>query len=468
MNDWGNLVSPEKVFIEREGIGYEYSEQQPGGLEVRLNSLLQGHHGTRNLIELFYCVPEVAGAVKVIAEAVSDAVWELKMFKDDKVVFSDNDFNRLFTQPNPLNTIRSLIYNAVCTEILTGKQFFYFNQPSTLAANYQNVLSWSNLPAEGVCVEMKKGVDVYSATELKDFVTEYKVGDRSFSVDKILPIVHTSLRNGFDLNDCKSPLLGAQKAIENLIPVYEARGAIYIKRGALGMWVSRKSDQSGNVALTPSEKKAMRDEMDQTYGLNRNKETVGITSQYVDFVKTSMSIAEMQPFDETLADAVAIYSCLGIPRSMVPSKDHSTFNNVNSDKKDFYTGVVMPWAKRYADGFTNQLKLNDSRRYIHASFKHIGVLQEDRKEKADVEKIYGEVFLQRWQSGVCSLNDWIIETEGEKGVGNLYEKKIFDLTPDEITLVKSIINLKVTIREAIPAPGATEPIKPIPNEPIKK
>ena len=458
---WDNMTIPERVFIEREGAGYDYSEDQPALLR-NLNgygnngfgNMFNGSFlGNINYLSLFYSLPEVAGAVHVIADAVADANWKLMMFMNDKAVYTDNNFNRLFTTPNPLNTIRELIYNAVATEILTGKQFFYFNRPSTLQNSYDNILSWFNLPADNVCVEMLKGIDPYSATVLSDYVKEYKCGQRIFEAEKVLPIVHLDITASVDLNNTKPMISGAERAIRNLIAVYEARGAIYQKRGSMGMWVSRKSDSSGVIALSPNENKMAREELNATYGLTGNRATVGITSQPLDFIKTSMSIAEMLPFDETLSDAVAIYSVLGIPRSMVPSKDSGTFNNVESDKKSFYTKVIIPWAQKYADNFTQFMQLEKSRRYIKADYSHIGVLQDNLKEKSQVDKTYGDVFLQRWTSGICSLNEWITATEGEKGIGNIYEKKIFDLTPDEVALVKSIINLKVTIRDSVGAPG---------------
>src|SRR5690606_24969072 len=82
------------------------------------------------------------------------------------------------------------------------------------------------------------------------------------------------------------------------------------------------------------------------------------------------------------------------------------------------------------------------RRYIWADFSLIPELQENRKEKAEVDKTNGAVWLQRWQNGVCSLNEWISSWDGEKGTGDIYEKKIFELSEEEVQQVKNYINLK--------------------------
>lgn len=437
-----NYNIPEKVFVDREGPYYEYSEDEPAAV-AKLNNFFQ-HWNSFDYASLFYCLPEVTSAVHTYAKAVSDANWKMCRFMDDEAIYTDKDFNRLFTQPNPLETMRDLVYSAVVIEILTGRNLFYINRPDTLGSDYRSALSWYNLPGgKAVNAHMKPGLDPYSATELSDYVTKYSMPGRIFPVDKVIPLVHLDICNKqIDLNKTKSLLAGADKAIKNLIAVYDARGSIYLKRGAMGVWVSKKTDASGNIALTPTETKQAAEEVNKDYGVTGNRLTVGLTSIPITFERTTMSIAEMLPFDETLSDAVAIYSVLGMPRSMVPSKDSSTFNNVDADKKEFYTGTIMPHAQKYADLFTNGFKFGDSRRYIKADFSHIGVLQDNRKDKATVDRTNGEVYMQRWLNSVWTLNDWIKAVEGEPGVGRLYETKILDLTPDEIAQVKTIVNFK--------------------------
>lgn len=438
---------PEKVFIEREGGQYFYSEEMPGGINMQIQNVLNGYYACQNYIELFYSLPEVFSPIHEIAKRVSDATWQLRKERNDEVVYDDPFFNKLFSQPNPLVSFKDFVYQSVCYEILVGRQLWFFNRPKTLAKDYKNIIGWWNIPSHEVTVDMKKGFDPYTATSISDFVNEYQLsmngGIRHFNVDEILPICHFDLRNGHDLNKVKSHLSGAEKAIRNLIPVYEARGIIYIKRGAMGLWVSKKSDNSGLIALTPKEAKDAAAQVNADYGLTNNKATIGVTSVPVEFIKTSMSIAEMQPFEETLADAVAIYKVLRVPRHLVPSKDNSTFANADADMKSFYTDVIIPWAKRYAESWTNYMKLSDFKRYIYPDYSHIEVLTDNRRQKAQYDAIEGNTYLQRWQNGACSLNDWITANGDAEIIGDpVYSKKILEYTPEELQRVKDIINMK--------------------------
>lgn len=440
--------APTKVFVEREGDQYEWSEDQPGLID-RFYNLLNGFYSAQNFIELFYCLPEVFAPIHEIASRVADANWQLKRDWNDEVDYKNADFNRLFSTPNPLMDHKSMVYWSVCYEILTGREFWYKNSPATLEAiadPFAATLAWWNLEAEKVHVEQNK-TDPYSATELKDFIKEYSIPNsngskRVFDTRNVMPIFNLNLKKAFDFNNCIPGLMGAEKPIRNLIPVYEARGTIFIKRGVMGFIVSRKSDDSGMQTLTKKERLQLDKDFNRTYGLTGGKETIAMTGMPVDFIKTAMTIAEMQPFDETLSDAVAIYKVLRVPRHLVPSKDNSTFANADSDMKSFYSDVIIPWARRYAMMWNNGFDVKKIRRYIYADFSHIDCLQDNKKEKSDIEKTMGTVWSQRFLTGACSLNEWIVSFDGTKGTEPWYEMKLGDMDTETLDKVKNFLNIK--------------------------
>lgn len=421
-------------------VNYEYSGDAPARLNRTIDNILYGPHSRQNFIQLFYTLPEIFAPVNEIASRVADACWQLRRDRDDQVVTTDENFNRLFTNPNPLMSTKQLIYQAVCYEILCGSNLQYLNIPSSLPRSYENIMTWTNIPVQR-CKINKKAVDPYTATTIEDFISSYETDDgRKFDPKNVINVSNFDLISGNKVDGYISQLCGAKLAIRNLLPVYEARGVIYIKRGALGFIVSKKSDESGLVSLTPKEKQETQNEFQNTYGLSAGKHQVGVTSAPVDFIKTAMSIQELQPFDETLADALAIYSTLRVPRHLCPNKDGSTFANADADMKSFYENTIIPIANKYAQIWTNEFKIPN--RKIYADFSHVGVLEENKKEKADVDKTNGIVHLQRFLSGVGTLNQWIVSTGNPVNSNPLYDKLLLDMTPDELEQVKIVVNLK--------------------------
>lgn len=442
---------PTKVYIERTDDPNEtmYSTMSPAQLNL-FYDLMHGRHAGENFLSLFYCLPEVFAPVHEIASRVADANWQLVKEWNDEVDYNDADFNKLFTAPNPLQDHKTFVYMSVVYEICTGGQFWYTYRDREYLVTpegeeYKNILGWWNLAAHTVCAVLAK-IDPYTAIKISDLVQRWEEADyimggkRVFDPADIDCVLNLSLDRPFDLNCRVSHLLGAEKAIRNLIPVYEARGVIYIKRGALGFVVSQKSDESGLQALSPKEKKQAREDFQETYGLTQDKSPISITALPVKFERTAMSIQELEPFNETLADACAIYAVLRVPPHLIPSKDKSTFNNANTDMKSFYTSVIIPWAKKYAQIWTTALSI--PRRYINPDFNHVDCLQEDKKLMAEYAQVMGNVWKQRWMSGVCSLNEWIAAVDGNVVKNNpVFDKKISEMDEKELTIVKGFLSL---------------------------
>lgn len=451
------IDAPDKVFVYDkhnrgavEGLdGWQdayWSEDGPFAGGIR--GLLSGYYGAQNYMALYECLPELFAPVNEIASRIADTRWQLRRYSDDEIVWDNEDFNRLFTRPNPLQSMQEFVKQAVVYEILTGKQFFYLNRPSGLWNDPSNILSWSNLPSQHVKIEVKERVDPYKISSVEEYIKAYTLkasanvtGFRggNYAVDQVIPIINISMDGLDKINDCRSHLAGAEMAIKNLIPVYQARGMIYIKRGALGFIVSDKSDMSGKVALPKSAREQIRAEYERTYGIIGGKSPVGIIDQPVNFIRTGMSIQELQPFEETRSAAIAIARCVRLPMHLALKTDQSTYNNADADYVDLYGSTVEPWAQKLGDIWTQAMGWAEDGYYIKASYDHLDILQKKKKEKADQERMEGETWLQRFNNGQCSLNEWIKSWGGVPVDSDLYNKKLFELDETQRNIIKQAL-----------------------------
>ena len=242
-----------------------------------------------------------------------------------------------------------------------------------------------------------------------------------------------------------SRLAPLRKPIGNLIAVYEARNVIYLKRGALGFIVSQMSDKTGAIALTPQERKKMLKEMTETYGVGDDQFPFGVSSFPLGFVRTNLSITELQPFDETLADAIAIAGAYGIPSVLVPRKDQSTFSNQATAEKAVYSSVVIPLAKRFCKDFTAFLKMEEggTKYYLDCEFNDVDCLQVGLKEAEEVKRLVNSRCAEQFNKGLITLNDWraqIGEAMIEESELPLASKLKWQMTDEELTQINRVFN----------------------------
>ena len=411
-----------------------------------------------NFIEMFKTIPEVFWPIDFIAKRISEAHFDLKRVKDDSLVWCNRlGADTILKQPNPIMSFREIVYQHFVYKLATGNAFFRASMADSVgsdAIKFQWCSNYWSLPAHLVEVkpmEYSYGVPMFGIANIDELIKGYTLNLGAYSGLTIpyWQIWHDrdgipELIRGNGYLKAESCLLSVKKPIANLIAVYEARNVIFLKRGALGFIVAQKEDPTGTVALEPSEKEELRKEFNSKYGLEEGKSPFAITDIPVNFIKTSSSIAEMQPFDETLEDAIKIASVFGIPSVLVPRKDQSTFSNQDAAEKSVYTSVIIPAAKRFCEALTTFLGLEKKGLYLDCDFSDVACLQVGLKEREEVKKLVNERCLSQFNNGLISINDWRSQIHEAALEGEIFEKTKFEMTPEEIAKVDSVIKAQVS------------------------
>lgn len=360
-------------------------------------------------------IPEVFAPIHAIATRAANANFQLRDKVTDEVIYDNKKWNKLNDQPNFRQSMRKLVYMMVFYKYACGNRYLFVRVPDLIKRSFDGIVSLQLLPPQDTEPHIKPDrPKIWYATSMQEVVDYYQVtstndGD-NISSDQVYfdPFLEFGVNS---INPVKgtTPLIAAEKPLSNLVGVYAARNVIYFKRGALGFIVSKKQDESGSVALTPEEKKDVRDQLQEDYGIvGRNKDIVGVTDADIDFVRIAMSIEELQPFEETAADAAAIYAILGVPGSFMPSKDNPTFNNVQSDERKLYVDVAIGEGDEIAKIFTTALMVDIEGFYIHADYTHIQALQEDKKTTADVDDVVMKTAFTKYEKNFITKNQALV------------------------------------------------------------
>ena len=375
-----------------------------------------------NFITLFNTVPEVAWPVNYIASRAAGAKYVLKKFKDDTVVWNNDTINRLLVKPNAFESWYRTLWKHFAYKLVTGNSFIKAAM-SDAFAGAKTLYKWCDryvtLEEPYVTIEYKRQMgDIYGVSDVEDVVQCYYHDYGQFVHRPIAP----------------------QCVFHDVDAVTDY--SIYVKRGGLGWLVSEMADDMGSRALTSTEKKQILEEADKMYGFGEGKYPYGISDVKLSFVRTNLSITDLQPFDETLADAVVIAGIYGIPPVLIPRKDQSTYSNQANAEKAVYSSVIIPLVQRFCQEFTHFLGLDQDGLYIDADFSGVDCLQAGKKEEQEVHRSIADRCKMEFESGVITLNDWRAQQGYQRVEDTLYDKLVSEMTPEEIQRLKQFINPK--------------------------
>lgn len=404
-----------------------------------------------NFLSLFGSVGEVFFPIDYIASRIAGGQFQLKKTSDDSVVWNNKPFNELIDRPNCLSSFHRLVYMHFVCKLATGNSYIKCVVPEAFNALktpiYKKCRNYWVLPPDKVNIVLNTYMPLFGNAEKSDIINYYQLQYGMNYAEQISPeiIFHDHDGNiNFQNQDFikgRSPLYSVKMAIDNLIPVYKARNTIYVKRGAIGIIVSAMKDDAGPIAITSEEKKSFIEEYNQSYGVGDEQFPFAFSEVALDFIRTSMSIQELQPFEETVNDAILISSAYGIPSVLVPREKQATYNNLKTAEKGVYTSKIIPMAKRFANELTKMLGFDMDGYYIDVDFSHVDCLQEGQKEKEEVNKIVSERAMIEFMNGIITLNDYRARIGESKVDVPLFDKILYEMIPDEIEVVKTIVGI---------------------------
>lgn len=365
----------------------------------------------RNLINLFHDIVEIQHPVRLIVDRCLNAKINLYRYKDDSIVWDNEKINKFLSQPNALYDFDEFFTSMLIYYLVTGNSYMSSDFDSISTSRWRYADNYYILPSDYVDIELQNlgKIDAFTFQEKKDIIKQYTVqknGSKiSYDPDTILHIKDVNINFNSNAYKGKSKLDSCIRPISNLIAQYEARNIIYVKRGALGAIVSRKYDAAGSVKITEEEKEGIRNSFHETYGVTGGRNPLAIIDADVDFVKFSMSIDELKPFEEYLSDTVAIASALNVPPNMAIRKDQSTFSNQEIGEISLYQNVAIPLTNKIISAIDNYLGLKDSGLYLKADFSHISQLQGNKKDEAVILKFNTESFTKLYENNSITYNE---------------------------------------------------------------
>lgn len=343
---------------------------------------------------LAFQLSEVFFPIDAIADRAASIPYEIRDENDKPITLSLRQ-KELLKKPNIFNSFSDLVYSIVFSLLADGNQYTYTNY-ATKDPSADMISSIWSMPPPSITVEYKKNTpSVFNVKSKSDLVEYYKVIDSKEKIDPRF-ITHTTTATLRKLTSIgiegKSPLCPAEKNINNLLAVYEARFKIYDSNGMAGI-LSRAATTSagGDIAAAmldanPITQEKMYEDLTGEYGLRGDKKAYGFAPYPIQFTKTLASIRELMPFEETLADAIAIAGVYGVDKDLVPQLKGTTFTNKDIAEVGLWQNVVKGVACDIASVLNDAFCLPQGQHFAPV-FDDVEALQEDKKQMLESDKL---------------------------------------------------------------------------------
>jgi hypothetical protein len=196
--------------------------------------------------------------------------------------------------------------------------------------------------------------------------------------------------------------------INNIIGIYESEGVIIDKRGPSIVLSSGKTDDTGNVALTKTEKTAIEDQFMERFGIRRHQSRAIITSAPVKLDTVGFSTKDLMLIEMSEDAIMRLCDGFGYPFPLIANDRTNSLGGNNTDpfKKLLYQDTIIPEAESMYEQWENFFNLMAYQLTMQKDFSHVAALQEDQEKQALARLRRNQAALIEFQNNLLTLNEW--------------------------------------------------------------
>lgn len=364
--------------------------------------------------DLYYAIPQLKTIIGKKKAMFANVIPIIKDKKGNELTGAlVDEFYKLIYQPNVMQSMNEFLENQLEQLDVYGNQFTYKNKPSNLQKF--PVALW-NISA--AYIEPELSGKVFDQVSISDIIKQYKYQDehlkRYYTTDEIMYMRHNDLDHPIIGS---SPLKHLKYPLSNIEGAYKFRNVIINEKGAIGILSNNSKDSMGAIPLSTKEKERIEKQHRATYGINENQARMIITEAQLSWTPMAYPTKDLMLFEEIDADTLVLIDHYGMNPHLF-ANNNTTYENLKSALKQTYSDTIQPYADKYFGQLSSFLEIEKyfgKGAYICPSYEHIKILQEDKKEGAELFKTTVDGIIQLQTSGLISAQqskDLIFQISG--------------------------------------------------------
>lgn len=365
----GSIPQDKGVFYDHKwfgrSLGYKY-----GGAQKDETLINEGYASNTDVYAIVRKITEAAINIPIdVYEKTNDGL----------VLVEDSGLVDLLNEPNKYQTQSEFRESALANILLTGDMFLL----GLSAIGFDNTVEELSVLASGITEVL---------TDSKNNVIGYRYTANGTTIDYTLDDVYhgkyyNPTTDGLECHRGLSPLQAGYRTLIASNELITAEASVYKNKGISGILSS-----GGETLMTPKEAKDIQSKLNDDIGGAEKANGVKATSANVKFTQIGMSPSDMEILKSGDVKLRGLCRLYGLDSNLIGDPKGSTFNNVQSAMKQFYTNAVIPNNERYISYLQRFVvpaySKAENREYVlKQDTSRIEALQVDKKSEAEKNSI---------------------------------------------------------------------------------
>lgn len=257
-----------------------------------------------------------------------------RIYLDNNEELTDNPkLKEVFDNPNPDQTLIDFYTEIYENLLLTGNVYVRSIQAvGSIGFDYE------------VLVSYRIDINANSIGEVVSY--EYLHPNGKTEIIPKDDILHIKTSNVVNVDDTEilyglSPLQAAWIVVKSSTEKFKADAAIFKNRGIVGI-LTNDTDN----AMLPQERERLQNEYDKEIGGSEKYNRIKVSTSRLRYIQTGMSPTDLKLLEGISSSLRILCSIYGISSILFNDNENSTYNNVAEAKRDAFTNVYIPLAKK--------------------------------------------------------------------------------------------------------------------------
>lgn len=408
--------------------------------------------------------PVLASVINLRADYSSNAVVSVRNVKNGEIITAKQfkkskgadkivkEMFRVINNPNPLQSTKEFFSLLSIFKDVFGNSYMYGNS-ATDSVNIRDIgHMWAVWPQYMKPVLTDLYFDATSIDSIiKGWEWQWGTYKKEFGTNEILHRKEPNIRlkTGNDLVLGESRQISLQWPLSNIRIAYESRNVIANERGMRAI-ISNASKEGhlGAVPMDTDEKQEVQADLKTDYGFRQGQNQFMVTRHNVQVHSIDQDVRKLGLISEIASDAMIVAERYGMPEVLVKLYlKGATFENQESSERRMYQNTTIPEVNDMIEDLNTWLKTRDFGYEYIVSFDHIPVLQENEKDRSEINKNVNIVYEKLFFGGAVTYNQWI-QALGLPAIADEWANvRITEMSEEDIATIKGNFTINRTIDE---------------------